>query len=136
MCFQKYFIFFSLSFLFFLSGCGGDWIMKVLTTSLPDGQVGVEYSAQMKGECGGDIWLIKSGNLPPGISFAEDGKLAGIPTLAGTYTFTVELVDYYVDYGFENEDESERRDKRAFKGFSIKIEEAEEEVGEELEEQP
>jgi hypothetical protein len=39
------------------------------------------------------LWLLASGTLPSGIVLTSDGMLAGTPTLAGSYRFTVEVRD-------------------------------------------
>lgn len=68
----------------------------VLTTELPDGEVGVEYSASVTAE--GEImqfnWSIQGGGLPPGLTLNADGTITGTPTEGGTYEFTVEATPY------------------------------------------
>jgi len=46
-------------------------------------------------------WSVKSGSLPPGLALTNpygpsdnDSGLAGTPTTAGTYTFTMQISDY------------------------------------------
>jgi hypothetical protein len=75
------------------SGCS-DCDLRVSTRMLPDATVGIRYSVPLTSNCGGDVWFLQTGSLPPGIGLEEDGDLAGIPTLAGTYTFTVGVFDY------------------------------------------
>ncbi|RMH70141.1 MAG: hypothetical protein D6675_10080 [Gemmatimonadetes bacterium] len=70
----------------------------VLTQTLPPATVGEYYTAQLeKGsiDClDGDIWILVSGNLPPGIQLISTaGRLAGTPTTAGTFNFTIKLTD-------------------------------------------
>ena len=49
--------------------------------------------------------------------------MGGVPTNEGVYTFTVELIDYADRYPVFDDDEEEdpEQDRRAFKGFSIKV---------------
>lgn len=82
----------------------------ITTSSLPNGTVGVAYSAQINSsEASSDAkWNVSSGALPQGLSiitgpipcatpvpgslggcFAPSGYISGTPTTAGTYTFTV-----------------------------------------------
>jgi hypothetical protein len=35
------------------------------------------------------------GSLPPGITLSSDGVLSGITTMPGSYTFTVQVLDYW-----------------------------------------
>jgi hypothetical protein len=66
-------------------------LKSVTTERLPDGRVGQSYAASLEANCkGGDVlWSRTAGSLPPGISLAQDGRLSGTPTLAGTFTLTV-----------------------------------------------
>lgn len=75
------------------SGCS-DCDLRVSTRMLPDATVGIRYDVPLTSNCGGDAWFLQTGSLPPGIGLEEDGDLAGIPTLAGTYTFTIGVFDY------------------------------------------
>jgi hypothetical protein len=74
------------------SGCS-DCDLRISTRMLPDATVGIRYNVPLTSNCGGDAWFIQTGSLPPGIGLEDDGDLAGIPTLAGTYTFTVGVLD-------------------------------------------
>ena len=38
-------------------------------------------------------WTVSSGTLPPGLSLSSAGTITGIPTAAGTFNFTLRLVD-------------------------------------------
>jgi hypothetical protein len=38
-------------------------------------------------------WSVNAGTLPPGIGLSSAGVLAGTPTTAGTYTFSVNVID-------------------------------------------
>jgi hypothetical protein len=83
--------------------------LAILTGGLPDGVVDRPYVFQLAEDCGGDIWFLADGSLPPGISLSEDGVLAGTPTLAGEYLFTIGLQDFY--------------GREVVKGFSLAIRE-------------
>jgi hypothetical protein len=90
-----------------VAGCS-DCDVKITTGALPDGIVGVDYSARIDSDCGGDAFFIDDGTIPPGIEFQDDGDLRGTPLVAGTFVFTVVAVD------FSGGDEST-------KGFSITV---------------
>lgn len=68
--------------------------ISVTTTSLPDAQVGVSYSAILEvfGDYPSYTWSIIDGSLPDGLSLSEtSGYIFGTPAAAGSYTFTVEV---------------------------------------------
>jgi hypothetical protein len=70
--------------------------VSVATTSLPDGQVGVTYSASLSatGGLAPYTWSLASGALPAGLTLAADGTISGIPTgPTGPSTFTVRVSD-------------------------------------------
>lgn len=92
------------------SGCGDDCDLEVDTTFLPDGFVGEFYDEELESDCGGDVWFLEEGNLPPGLTLQEDGDLRGTPTRRGVYDFTVSVVDFDFD-----------DDDIAFAGLSIVI---------------
>ena len=69
-----------------------DCNLSVNTTFLPDGFVGVYYSAGLNSACGGDAWVLQTGDLPPGINLQENGFMQGFPTRAGSFIFTVAVV--------------------------------------------
>ncbi len=79
-----------------VAGCS-DCELKVDTNALPDGIVGTSYAADLDSDCGGDFWFLQSGTLPPGIGLQDDGDLRGLPTAAGSYAFTVGVIDYSGD---------------------------------------
>ena len=64
---------------------------QVTTTSLPGGTVGQPYSASLSASGGSApySWNVSAGNLPAGISLANNGTLSGTPTSSGTFNFTV-----------------------------------------------
>jgi len=63
----------------------------VTTDSLPDGKTGKAYSHTLTAISTAPItWSIDSGALPAGLNLnRETGEISGIPTAAGTATFTV-----------------------------------------------
>ncbi|MGB8010614.1 MAG: family 43 glycosylhydrolase [Terriglobales bacterium] len=88
--------------LLLLPSCGGGSSgsssapLAVTTTSLPGGTVTVSYSATLAATGGtgtGYSWTVSGGALPGGLTLASGGTLAGTPTAAGTFNFTVEVTD-------------------------------------------
>jgi len=66
---------------------------------LPNGIVGTPYMFSMSGYGYLPItWEHLGGDLPPGISMGANGTLFGVPTAAGTYSFSIEASN---DYGSE-----------------------------------
>ncbi len=68
----------------------------IITGTLPDGTVGVPYSALLQAEGGSSdyTWSTIAGALPPGLTLNPDtGAIEGTPTAAGTYDFTVQVTD-------------------------------------------
>lgn len=66
----------------------------ITTTSVPNGTVGVAYSATINatGGQGSLVWEISAGALPDGL-YLGDGTIDGTPTKGGTFTFTVKVTD-------------------------------------------
>ncbi|MCB9933784.1 MAG: IPT/TIG domain-containing protein [Planctomycetes bacterium] len=71
----------------------------ILTTSLPDAVVGGAYNQSITGGggTGNYAWSVVSGSLPPGLSLGASGTpstvLSGVTTQAGSYSFTIQLLD-------------------------------------------
>jgi hypothetical protein len=73
--------------------------LVVITSDLPDGQVGVLYEAFLEHEGGFgtfDEYTVISGTLPPGLGISGPeslfgSRVQGTPILAGTYRFTLQL---------------------------------------------
>ena len=58
---------------------------KIITQSLPNAYVGVEYSQKLEAEAAKGIavnWAIFSGSLPAGLTLSSDGTISGTPTAA------------------------------------------------------
>jgi len=70
--------------------------VSVITSSLPDGQVGVYYSVtfEVLGDTFTYTWSIISGSLPDGLNLDETtGNIYGTPTIEGMYEFTIQVDD-------------------------------------------
>jgi hypothetical protein len=72
----------------------------ITTTSLPDGSVysktnKVLYSTTLLASGGNPPckWTLSSGSLPPGLKLSSKGVISGKPKTAGTYSFSVRVVD-------------------------------------------
>lgn len=64
----------------------------ITTSTLPNGVVGVSYTAQLTcNSCTGYIWTVTSGLLPLGLTLSAGGTFSGTPTTAGTQSFQVTL---------------------------------------------
>ncbi len=69
---------------------------SITTTSLPNAQQNVSYSATLSASGGTSpyTWSVVAGSLPAGLTLgASTGTISGTPTSAGPYTFTVQLAD-------------------------------------------
>ena len=67
--------------------------LRITTNTLPSGTLGTQYSYTLAaGSSSGTlVWQIVSGDLPAGLTLNRStGTIAGTPTLAETFTFTVE----------------------------------------------
>ena len=71
--------------------------LAVATTSVPAATAGTAYPDTYLSATGGIspyTWSVTSGTLPPGMTLdANSGDLAGTPTTAGTFPFTVGVTD-------------------------------------------
>lgn len=88
-------------------------LLTLVTDSLPNGRVGVDYSASLVANGGVTPLLFgaSGGALPPGVGIdPATGALSGIPTKAGTYTANYSVKD--------------RVGQNATRGLSIEIEDA------------
>ena len=64
---------------------------SIITTSLPAGEIDIEYSAILSATGTTPItWSINSGALPDGLTLnAETGEISGIPTIVNIFSFSV-----------------------------------------------
>lgn len=81
----------------YFSGIGtGTQTLRVLTTSLPDGDTLTAYNQPLLG-FGGVFpftWSVSAGTLPPGMTIdSTSGRISGQPTASGSFTFTVRVTD-------------------------------------------
>ena len=71
--------------------------VQMSCTPLPNGTECTTYSADIFSVEGGTApftWSVSEGTLPPGLTLAPStGAITGTPTTAGTYNFTVTVVD-------------------------------------------
>ena len=70
--------------------------LQITTSTLPGGTHAVAYSQTVKalGGAGAYAWTITAGNLPTSLTLgATTGVIAGTPSIAGTYYFTVMVAD-------------------------------------------
>ncbi|MFN0112306.1 MAG: beta strand repeat-containing protein [Blastocatellia bacterium] len=73
------------------SGCSN----TVSPANLSAGQVGANYSQQLSSSgVGSTTWSVSVGSLPPGLTLNPgSGLLSGVPTISGTFSFTVRATD-------------------------------------------
>jgi len=69
----------------------------VATTHLHQATVGKSFSQTLAAKRGEPpyTWTTTSGALPPGLTLGAGGTIQGVPTTAGSFTFTVEVTDSY-----------------------------------------
>lgn len=71
--------------------------LAVTTTSVPGGTAGANYSATLAGSGGSPTytWSLPTGGgaMPPGLALTASGAISGIPSTAGTYSFTAQATD-------------------------------------------
>jgi len=73
----------------------GSGSLKVSTSSLPAGAVGVAYSQTLSATGGATpyTWSKTGGSLPAGLALNSSGVISGAPTTAGSSSFTVQVKD-------------------------------------------
>jgi hypothetical protein len=83
-----------------------DTTPHITQTTLPTATAGIPYTPNTIQESGGTApftWSIFAGALPPGLTLttsgAAGGTISGTATTAGTYNFTVKIVDKNGNYG-------------------------------------
>jgi hypothetical protein len=70
--------------------------LSITTTSLPNGTVGVAYSATLAATGGTTpySWSVSAGSLPAGLSLnSTTGEISGDPMFTGSRTFTITVTD-------------------------------------------
>jgi hypothetical protein len=71
--------------------------LAITTSTIPSALVGGFYDVELYYGVNGGVapytWTVSSGSLPAGLTLSPDGELSGIPTAAGTSTFTIEVTD-------------------------------------------
>jgi len=71
-------------------------LLTISTASLPNGTVGVAYSATLAAAGGTPAytWSVSVGSLPAGLTLnSGTGVITGVPTASGTTNFTVQVLD-------------------------------------------
>ncbi len=91
-----------------LAACGGSGggntfnppppALTITTTSLPDGNLNQSYNSALllaSGGTGARTWSLASGSgpLPDGLTLSSSGVISGIPSVEGTFNFTVQVTD-------------------------------------------
>jgi len=69
--------------------------LAVSPASLPKATLHKAYTATLlaKGGTSPYTWSVLSGTLPTGLTLSSTGRIVGKPSVAGTFTFTVEVAD-------------------------------------------
>lgn len=70
--------------------------VQITTSSLPNGQVQVAYSATLQATGGTTpyTWSVSNGSLPAGLTLTgSSGAISGTPSTAGTSSFTIQVAD-------------------------------------------
>lgn len=70
-------------------------VITLSPATLPNTTVGAPYSQQITGSGGTApyVFTLTSGTLPTGLTLTPAGLIAGTPTAAGTFTFTIRATD-------------------------------------------
>jgi hypothetical protein len=68
---------------------------QITTPTIPPAFVGTAFPLTFAATGGNTpyTWTVTTGNLPPGLNLSSLGAIAGTPTIAGTYTFTIHATD-------------------------------------------
>ena len=68
-------------------------LLVITTASLGPATLGSAFSTKLAATGGTPPYVWVGSNLPAGLSLAQDGTLSGTPTLAGTASFSVTVID-------------------------------------------
>lgn len=76
------------------AGGGGNSAVHFTNTSLPDGEVGVAYTATLAVADGVGPFILGAADLPPGLSLnGLTGEITGVPAAPGTFNVTCSATD-------------------------------------------
>ena len=64
--------------------------LTISSDAPPSGKEDTEYTYTFTANLSGAAWTVSAGSLPTGLTLATNGRLSGIPSKAGEYTFTVQ----------------------------------------------
>lgn len=69
--------------------------LSIEPATLPEAALGVEYqqSLSLSGGAGTVQFFLMAGALPTGLTLNWDGQILGLPSMAGSFTFTVQATD-------------------------------------------
>jgi hypothetical protein len=68
--------------------------LSIRNQSVPVATRSVAYKTKLTAAGGGtQAWSIYQGSLPPGVSLSPGGLISGLPTRAGSFTFTARVAD-------------------------------------------
>jgi putative Ig domain-containing protein len=69
--------------------------LTIGTSALPSGRVGTPYSTLLFASGGVEpfTWTLAGGSLPAGLTLTSGGQIAGTPTVADSFGFTVRVTD-------------------------------------------
>jgi Putative Ig domain len=69
--------------------------LAITVSSLPSGTAQAAYSASLSASGGSApySWSVTMGSLPPGLALPSSGQITGTPTQAGSFSFTVQVID-------------------------------------------
>ncbi len=82
---------------------GGKAQLKIIPATLPAGTVSAAYSQALTAGCSGVCAWSSTGTLPPGLSLGTvTGVISGTPTAAGSYHFTVSVLDAKLQTGSQD----------------------------------
>ncbi len=68
-------------------------ITDAVDSVLPRGEVGIDYDHRLQSVSGArNRYRVTGGRLPPGLKLEQNGRIAGVPTQKGTFTFTLRIL--------------------------------------------